>query len=52
MTDLLRAPRTVEESISLIAAGVAIIANGATITPEQNQRIAKLADVLVKRKTK
>lgn len=47
-----RSPRTVEEAISLIAAGVAVIANGATITPGQNQRIAALADSLKERKSK
>lgn len=52
MTDLIRAPKTVEESISLIAAGVAIIANGATITPDQNKRIAILADALSNRRMK
>lgn len=47
-----RAPRTVEEAISLIAAGVAVIANGALITADQNQRIFALTTALTNRRQK
>lgn len=52
MTDLPRAPRTTEEAISLIAAGVGVIVNGAVVTTAQNERIDALVGALKSRKQK